>query len=82
MSRTEVSRWLEAVDVQHDEAGKGEKLEDGEEVDNCRIARELEDSKDNEGTPTKKGEEKDDIEFLMNIDREILVITVHSIAGR
>ena len=37
---------------------------------------------DNAGTPTNHGEEKNDIEFLMNIDREILVICVYSNARR
>ena len=82
MSRTELGCWLEAVDVQHDEAGNGGKLGEGEHVDTWLIGNEHEESKDNAGTPTKEGEEQHDIEFLMNIDRVIHVICVHSHAGR
>ena len=82
MSSTELAWFLEAVDVQHDEACNPGKVEEADNIVAAEIGIERENSMDNAGTPTNHGEEKNDIEFLMNIDRKILVICVYSNARR
>ena len=77
MSRTELPGSLETVDVQHNEASKVGKLEDSEGIGDSSAAHKGDDSVGNAYAPTNEEEKQHDIEFIMHIDRVILVICVH-----